>query len=59
MSEKNKGCCELPGVGCGVISCKYHTADNCCTAERIDVQNGSAQRKVETFCSTFTPKGSM
>lgn len=43
----------LRGVGCGVTSCKYHTSENNCTANRITVQSENAVRKAETFCSTF------
>ena len=56
MSDMNERCDCLNGVGCGVCACKYHTSENRCTAERINVQNENACRKAETFCSTFTPK---
>lgn len=49
----------LPGVGCSVIGCKYHSTDNCCTAECIDVKNENAIKKAETFCGTFAPRGTM
>ncbi len=46
---------ELHGVGCQVSGCKYHTMENHCTANSICVQNENAQKKAETFCSTFVP----
>ena len=49
----------LPGVGCGVTSCKYHTTENNCCANRITVESEDAVRKAETFCSTFAPNSSM
>jgi hypothetical protein len=45
-----------PGVGCDVKSCKYHSKDNLCTANRINVASENAMRKAETFCATFTPR---
>lgn len=45
----------VKGVGCDVVNCKYHTNDNACGAKHIVVQNGTATRKAETFCSTFEP----
>ena len=47
---------QLPGVGCKVCNCVYHTAENACVAGHISVQNENAQKKAETFCSTFAPK---
>ena len=55
MSLK-QDCSALHGVGCCVSGCKYHTAENRCTATGITVQNENAQKKAETFCSTFSPK---
>lgn len=53
----------LRGVGCGVTGCKYNGchqgAGNTCCASHIHVQNESAVRKAETFCSTFEPKSNM
>ena len=57
MNQNNNNT-QLSGVGCSVSGCKYHTMDNCCSAEHISVQNENAQQKAETFCSTFTPKAS-
>lgn len=45
----------IPGVSCDVHGCKYNEASNC-SASAISVQNESAQRKAETFCSTFYPR---
>ncbi len=63
MSE-NRNCeCDdsdkLYGVGCDVVSCKYHGCDNYCHANGINVESHNAIRKVETFCGTFEPKASM
>ena len=49
----------LPGVGCDVTACKYNTVDCRCSAARISVQNEKANTKVETYCSTFHPRGSV
>lgn len=52
----------LSGVDCDVTNCKYHGshcgAGCACCASHINVQNPSAMRKAETFCSTFEPKQS-
>ena len=57
---KNDWSCNCAkNVGCDVRNCKYNdTADGCCTAEHIKVQNKTAMKKGETFCDTFTPKAS-
>ena len=47
---------KLPGVDCGVINCKYHSADNACVASSITVENHNAIKRAETFCGTFLPK---
>ncbi len=56
MSDTKTYCGHLSGVKCQVTNCKYHTAENCCSAQRIQVQNENAQQKAETFCSTFAPQ---
>ena len=56
MSDINKYCDCLGGVGCTVSNCKYHTNGDRCGADHITVQNENAVKKAETFCSTFTPK---
>lgn len=48
----------LSGVVCNVAHCQYHTPNNCCTANSIDVSNEKAAKKTETFCSTFKPNNS-
>lgn len=48
----------LYGVGCDVLSCKFHGHDNRCFADSISVESANAQRKQETFCGTFTPRPS-
>jgi hypothetical protein len=50
---------KLRGVGCDVVSCKYHGCDNCCHASSIVVESQNAIRKAETFCSTFETKTAM
>lgn len=40
-------------VGCDVTSCIYHSKDNCCCAESINVGSPNAVRKGETYCETF------
>ena len=58
MSNSKTGKPCLHGVGCDVHNCKYNSASDCrCTAEHISVQNKTALNKGETFCDTFTPKG--
>ena len=49
----------LPGVGCDVTSCKFNTVDCRCCAETIRVRNEKAETKAETYCSTFSPRGSV
>ncbi|MGE4352674.1 MAG: DUF1540 domain-containing protein [Oscillospiraceae bacterium] len=56
MNDTNKGSSRITGVGCSVCNCTHHTEDGHCSASRINVQNESALRKAETFCSTFAPK---
>lgn len=53
-SSKGGEC--LSGVCCDACNCIYHTPGNNCKAARISVENENAEMKVETFCSTFTPK---
>lgn len=56
MNEKNNSCTCVQNVGCNVKECKYHSPQNICNARQIHVQNENAQRKSETFCSTFESK---
>ena len=53
MNEKTCGEKTVRNVGCTVKDCVYHTKSDVCTAQRITVSNENAQRKAETFCSTF------
>lgn len=53
-SSKGGDC--LPGVICDASNCVFHTPGNNCKADHIAVENENAEMKVETFCSTFTPK---
>lgn len=50
-NNKNK----VSGVGCGVVSCKYHSKDNSCCAGHIKVGSVNAIKKGETYCETFEP----
>ena len=46
-------------VGCDVRNCKFNDlTGSYCTANQIRVQNKTAVSKGDTFCDTFTPKGS-
>ncbi len=56
MTEKKHGNI-IPGVGCDVTNCKYNTIDCKCSAAKISVQSEKANTKVETYCSTFCPRG--
>ena len=56
MTDGKKCNNKLCGVGCDVVNCKYHGADNYCHAESINVESSSAVRKAETFCGTFIAK---
>ncbi|MGI5977097.1 MAG: DUF1540 domain-containing protein [Candidatus Limivicinus sp.] len=56
MIEK-KRCLDNPGVVCDVTNCKYNTIDCKCNAAKITVQNEKACTKGETYCSTFSPRG--
>lgn len=55
MNEQNN--C-INRVGCNVCSCVHNCDEHYCNAERIDVANEKAERKAETFCATFAPRGS-
>lgn len=57
MSDK-KSSSMNPGVACDVAGCKYNTISSHCCAEKISVQNEKANTKGETYCSTFSPRGS-
>ena len=59
MSDKKTWDDRLCGVGCDVVNCKYHGTDNCCHADSINVESSNALRKAETFCGTFSPKGTL
>jgi hypothetical protein len=57
--DNKKNCCEkLKGVGCGVVNCKFHSSDNYCHADQIKIESQNAMKKAETFCGTFSPRGS-
>lgn len=58
MDSKNSREKGLPGVGCDVVTCKYHATDNTCHAVGINVKSQYAAEKSETFCGTFMPKNS-
>ncbi|MBQ7095497.1 MAG: DUF1540 domain-containing protein [Clostridia bacterium] len=45
------------GVDCKVNNCYYHTTDNKCTAERIEVCNcANCTESADTFCKTYQEK---
>ena len=46
----------LPGVKCVVNTCHYHATDDCCTAEKIEIQHRNATTSKDTDCATFAPK---
>ena len=48
-SEQTK----VRGVGCDVVSCRFHGPEDTCHAGSINVESHSAVRKAETFCGTF------
>ena len=58
MTE-NKNCSCVQNVGCSVKDCKYHSESNMCCATAIKVSNENAQRKADTFCSTFENKAGL
>lgn len=43
----------ISGVGCNVTHCKYHSTDDKCHAQHINIRNDQAMRESETFCGTF------
>ena len=59
MSEKTRETDNtVTCVGCDVKHCKFNDLQGSyCTANRISVQNKTALSKGETFCNTFTPRG--
>lgn len=57
MSEHGKCCDTIQGVGCDVETCVYNSDGKSCRAGHIQVQNDRARSKGETFCDTFTQKG--
>ena len=55
MSDYKVNGSKLYGVGCDAVNCQYQ-CDGCCHASSIAVESPSAQKKSETFCSTFRAK---
>lgn len=53
LNEPRKCNENLNGVSCEVTGCAYHGGNNCCFADSIKVLDPTANRKSETFCSTF------
>lgn len=43
-------------IACNVMNCVYHTKDNACSAGKIQVGNGAANRAEDTCCDTFKAK---
>ena len=56
MNEKTNSGKIVQNVGCTVKDCVYHMKSDICCAREITVSNEKAQRKAETFCSTFVNK---
>ncbi len=46
------------GVDCKVTNCYYHTTENKCTAEKIEVSDCAANCSCseDTFCKTYKEK---
>ncbi len=45
------------GVDCKVNNCAYHTSENKCTAEKIEVCDcANCTCSADTFCKTFKEK---
>ena len=55
MSDYKVNGSKLYGVGCDAVNCQYQ-CDGCCHASSIAVESPSAQKKADTFCSTFRAK---
>lgn len=55
MTEKTNNC--INRVGCNVSTCTFNDNGCYCLADHIKVANEKAEKKAETFCSTFNPKG--
>ncbi len=45
-------------IGCNVTTCNYNDKGCYCVADHIKVANENAEKKAETFCSTFSLKDS-
>ena len=43
-------------ISCNVSNCVYHAANNTCSAGKIQVGNGTANRAEDTCCDTFKAK---
>ncbi|HHW46306.1 MAG TPA: DUF1540 domain-containing protein [Clostridiales bacterium] len=48
--------CSSTTVKCEVENCSYHSKDNICMADSIEVGPGFAKSSDETVCVTFRPK---
>jgi hypothetical protein len=58
MTDQKSDGNALYGVGCDVMTCKYHEGGNQCCANSISIEAPTAAKKTETFCGTFTPRPS-
>jgi hypothetical protein len=56
MTDQKSDRDALYGVGCDVMTCKYHEGGSQCCANSISVEMPTASKKTETFCGTFTPR---
>lgn len=54
MTDKTNDC--INRVDCNVSNCVYNEKGRSCAADHIKVANEQAEKKAETFCSTFSLK---
>ena len=55
MNEKCKGagCNFNIGIKCDVENCLYHTTENHCRKDKVNIGNRNAVCEEETVCSSF------
>lgn len=54
MTDKTNGCTNR--IDCNVCNCAFNDKGSYCIADHIKVANENAEKKAETFCSTFSLK---
>jgi len=52
----NKASDAINRVKCAVNSCYYHSGNNQCMANSIEIQPPNAANSQDTDCATFMPK---